>query len=134
MEEQQQCTRSGSGNRGNNEREEVGFCAAFWQIAREREKEKHDNIDLKPTAPRVGWDRSPTRGEKQEEPKRDESRSGGGGGTQIEIDYKVSRAFKNCCARSRTVNVSGLLAEGEVSTLPSMEQVLLFATWMTTLA
>jgi hypothetical protein len=37
----------------------------------------------------------------------------------------VSRAFKNCCTRSRTANVSGLLAEGKASTLPSMEQVLL---------
>jgi len=49
-EEQLQCTRSGSGNRGDEGREEVGFCAAFLQIARGREGEgkRHGYPDLKP--------------------------------------------------------------------------------------
>ncbi len=38
--EQQQCTRSGSGNRGDDGRERVGSCAAFLQIARERDRER----------------------------------------------------------------------------------------------
>jgi hypothetical protein len=35
-EGQKQCTRSGSGNRGDDGREEVGVWAAFLQIASER--------------------------------------------------------------------------------------------------
>jgi hypothetical protein len=37
-EQQQQCTKSGSGNRGDDGRVRVGFCAAFLQIARKRER------------------------------------------------------------------------------------------------
>ncbi len=39
-EEQQQCTRSGSGNRGDDGREEVGVSAAFLEIGKERERER----------------------------------------------------------------------------------------------
>jgi hypothetical protein len=47
-EEQQQCTRSGSGNRGDEGREEVGFCAAFLQIARERERGRGRDTATRP--------------------------------------------------------------------------------------
>ncbi|CAM6021562.1 unnamed protein product [Sphagnum balticum] len=86
--------------------------SAFAQHSgKQRDSEKHNNTDQKPAAPGAGRDRRPTRGERREEPRRDESRAGGSGGTQTESDCGVSRAFKNCCARSRTANVVYLLRE-----------------------